>query len=142
MSNRFSTSPTLRLSIADSPRYRACQLIHCVACLAACVLVGASGHIELAALCALFIGLWSPQLVAQPWVGWQLGWHGGGWTLDRCNGNEPVQLERASRVGPGGIYLSLRDMRGVRYPVWILADAVPHEARRRLRVRLTLERGV
>ncbi|QFU76523.1 hypothetical protein EY643_13120 [Halioglobus maricola] len=86
--------------------------------------------------------MWLPRLVGQPWVGWGLAWREGRWTLDRGAGPEMVQMCRESRAGPGGVFLTVQDMHGARHTLWLLADSVPAQELRKVRVRLLLERRV
>ena len=82
--------------------------------------------------------LW--RLCRDPLQGARLIWTKGAWTLE-CKG-----LQRAIDVGkrsialPWVIYVSYRDIAmGTDGHIWLYADSLSPQARRRLRVRLTLQ---
>lgn len=139
MSEKSSTSPALRLRIADSRRALALQLALFLCILSALVLVARDGRPELAMLLALYLFCCLPRLLGQPWVGTVVAWRGGQWSLDRGQGEEPVELMGGCRVTPWAVLLCFRDGAGCAGRLWVLPDAVAADEWRRLRVRLRLE---
>lgn len=139
MSARYSTSPALRLRIAESRICRWLQLGHFAACLFALGLIARDGRPELAfvLLVPLFCSL--PRLCGQAHAGSTLAWRNGRWSLDRGSGQEPVVLAPACRATPLAIYIRWQAITGESGDLWLFRDSALADELRKLRVRLRLE---
>jgi hypothetical protein len=87
-----------------------------------------------------FILLWRARL--DPMVGSVLLWDTGEWFLEHCGRRTSVLLQPASLCHPGVIYLELRETHGAkRWRLWLFSDSAAPERLRKLRTRLTLQKG-
>jgi Membrane-bound toxin component of toxin-antitoxin system len=139
LSAKYSTSPSLRLQIADSRFCRWLQLGLFAACLCALGLVAGDGRPELAFLLLVPLFCSLPRLVGQPLAGATLAWRDGRWSLDRGCGQEPVILARGCRATPLSIYIRWQGINGERGDLWLFPDSGLADELRKLRVRLRLE---
>ncbi len=140
MSNKYSTTPSLQLTVSFS-RYRQIFIVF-LACilLLANIQIFVKGYPQLATTLSLVS-------IAMLWRGWRdpmvgavLKWKGGEWFI-RCNGRQSsvLLLPGAVRL-PWIIYLAFRETHATkRWHIWLFADSVDVEQMRRLRCRLMLE---
>lgn len=140
MSARYSTSPTLHLTIADSSRYRYCQWLGCLTMMLAVINVACRGY--------PFFWLLLPLLPIacylnrrQPLAGAELGWQQGQWSLQADGERQLIDLQRGHCL-PWVTYLAWRDQVGGRGSLFLFSDSASHQQLRRLRVRLRLQRGI
>lgn len=140
MSVKYSTSPTLHLAIADSPRYRHCQwLFHLLLGLAA---------LDLAFGGYPFCGLLLPLLPVscylhrrQPLVGAILVWHLGQWSLRQAGSECPIEVRRGHCL-PWLTCVRWHCPSGKPGVLLLFSDSASRNELRRLRVRLRLQHGV
>ncbi len=138
MSARYSTSPTLRLRIAESPTRRIAAALLVVAFTAAVLHTALYGYPWLAlALLTLQIGVLirARQFDVEGAV---LAWNAGRWTLEQGSHCRSIALQRAHCL-PWVTYLCWREDNGLNRQLWFFADASDRHQLRRLRVRLTIE---
>ena len=140
MSARYSSSPTLRLAIADSRYYHYLLLSLALAVFFALVLLYQRGYPQLAwpLLPLAAIALWR-QYVQRP-RGWVLHWSQGDWWLESEGSINLVELKPQSAcLSWVTLLVFTRLPQGRCQRAWIFADACDSESLRRLRVRLTLQ---
>lgn len=141
MLSRYSSSPALRLSIANSAISRWFVWAYVgLSLLVLLLLYSVSYALIAAALSAPLLAvvlplLWSNERHSHAIV---LCWRAGQWTLDKGAGAEPIALLPQSCAQPWVIYLSWRELRsGSRDSMWIFPGT--GNELRALRVRLTLD---
>lgn len=139
MSAKFSTSPSLRLRIAESQTCFRLQLAMFVAGLCAVTVIALEGRPQLASLLFMVLFCSLPRLMGQPAVGQVISWRQGHWLLDRGSGDEPVKLAAASVATPLAIHFCWQAGRE-HGRLWLFQDSGDAAELRKLRVRLGLER--
>lgn len=142
MSRKYSNSPALHLRIAESQICRALQLAFICACLGSAFLIYLRGYPLLAALAGILVLLNGRALFRQPLAGAAIGWSQGQWTLQQGSQERLIYPSSACRVTPWALYFCWRQQAGPSGSVWLYRDSGSSQALRRLRVRLTLERGI
>lgn len=143
MLSRYSSSPALRLSIADSAISRWLVWAYAGVCLLALLLLCSVGYAFIAAVLLMpLLAIVLPLLRSnEPHnAGIVLFWRAGQWALDKGAGPQPIELLPQSCVQPWVIYLSWRELRaGGRDSMWIFPGIGTGNELRALRVRLTLD---
>ena len=140
MSNKYSTTPSLQLTVNFS-RHRQIFIV-----LLACAVAFANLQVYLKGLpqLAAILSLVSSAILWHGWrdpmVGAVLKWECGEWFI-RSNGRQSsvLLLPGAVRL-PWIIYLAFRETHArKRWNIWVFADSVDIEQMRRLRCRLALD---
>lgn len=139
MSDRYSSSPELRLRIGKS-RLRAA--LYCALCIVTCYALWAIAARGYTMPCLVF----SPLAVALLWrlrcdagAGAQLDWRSGVWTLQHNGLRHVIAPGRRCIVTPWAIYMAYTDLLvGSVGSLWLYADSLSPQQMRQLRVRLTL----
>jgi membrane-bound toxin of toxin-antitoxin system len=139
LSARYSSSPTLRLPIAESRICALWQGAFIISLALALVQLALRGYPWLAATLMLIICCLVPALCRQAMTGQVVHWRQGNWYLERGGVETLIRLHSSCRASPLGIYLCWCNEGGARESVWLFADSAPPEQLRRLRVRLALE---
>lgn len=139
MSARYSTSPTLRLPIAESRICALWQGAFIALLYVALVLLALRGYPWGAAVLTLPVTGLIPSLCRQTAAGQVIIWRAGQWSVERDGLETAISLHPASRASVLGICLCWSGSSGKREYAWLFADSAPPDQLRRLRVRLALE---
>jgi len=140
LSNRFTTSPAINLTIGESRQRVALYRALCVVCAYALWLLFARGYGVFSAVLGLFVVYLLLRLRRDPMVGAQLYWRQGCWTLERAGVRRTILPSSRSTLTPWVIYLAFSDQpAGPGGHLWLYADCASGPELRRLRVRLALE---
>jgi membrane-bound toxin of toxin-antitoxin system len=141
LSTRYSTSPSLRLRIADSTLRRVLYVGLCL-CVAYCLCrLHLKGYSLLALSLLPVAGLGCWRLAFEPMSGAILCWRRGQWLIERGSSSVPIAIHRGSCCLPWLIYLAWTELpTGRKCRLWLFADSAGAGELRRLRVRLKLER--
>jgi hypothetical protein len=141
LSDRYSSSPTLRLAIVDS-RLRA--VLYGILCITTCLalwLICERGYV----VCGLLLMpiaarlLWRLRVDAA--AGALVSWRSGVWTLEQHGMRRVITPHSRSTVTPWVIYLAFTELAANSTgELWLFADSAPRSQMRQLRVRLTLMR--
>ena len=140
MLSRYSTSPTLNLTIGKSRLRTALYALLCLATCLALGLIHQRGHTALALMLApvTLVLLWRLRIDSAQ--GGRLYWYGGTWLLQNKDGQRSIEVGARSIALPWLIYLAYRDATlGRDGHLWLFADSLSPEGARQLRVRLTLQ---
>ena len=141
MSVKYSTSPTLRLRVANSRHYLCCQILFITAVALALFELGRGVH-------PLLIGLLIPGLLSFVWragrqtlVGTVVCWQHGKWVLESGDQIYPIALRRWHCL-PWVTFVAWQFESGKKDQIWLFSDSAPRHDLRRLRTRLRIERGI
>ena len=141
MSARYSTSPSLRLTVGRSLIYRVLQVLVCLLTLCALFRLAQRGYPLLALLLLPPVCLCWHTLAKQKFAGAVISWHGGEWLLTQGNSSRAIEIVPGSLCLLPVIYLVWIDNASQRREsVFLFGDSAPAQQLRHLRVRLTLER--
>lgn len=139
MSNRYSLSPKLRLRIAESSQRRLGFFALLLFYLTTTVLCISRGYPGLALFCAVTGACVLHGLARSRWVGAQLTWSHGVWSVESQGLRHNVEVLPHSLALPWVIYLVLRvQPQGRRECLWLFSDSAATRELRKLRVRLRL----
>lgn len=141
MSKKFSTSPTLHLTIAESSLHECVRYLFIVAVVLALWELARGGY-------PIVVVSWTPMLALLLWrsrrqrhIGVVIRWRRGEWTIESDGQLVPVDLRRAHCL-PWLTFMAWQSASGKLGQAWLFNDSAPPCDLRRLRVRLRLERGV
>jgi hypothetical protein len=140
LSAKYSNSPTLLLTIADSRIRRCLHALFCL-CVAYVLLLLLSGTYALLAWLLLPPGIYLlRQARHEPLTGAVVCWQQGNWSVAKDGVEQAVAISRRSAALSWVIFLAWSEPgSGQRRSVWLFADSAPLQQLRVLRVRLRLE---
>ena len=142
MSARYSTSPALRLRIAESTIARSLRTLYRLAVAAALLELLFRGHLlPVAASVAFLVVAGCCRRNPRSLTGAALCWSAGRWTLEAGTECRELTLRRTHCL-PWVTYVEWREEDGGVERAWLFNDSGDLEQLRRLRVRLQLERGI
>ncbi len=142
MLNRYSTLPSLQLTLNSSRQRRCFILTLAFAAVVASYNICIKGYpiLGIAVFIVSFFLLWRSRI--DPMDGSVLIWEAGEWFLQRAGGRTSVLLQPASLRHPWVIYLDLRETyTRKRWRLWLFSDSADTELLRQLRSRLTLHKA-
>ena len=140
MSDRYYSSPTLRLRIGKSRLRTTLYAVLCLVVIVALGLlyVGSYGVLVVVLSLPVAILLW--HLKNDRMVGLELSWRQGIWALERDGVQRAIATGKRSMSTPWVTCLAVTDLSGCPAGyLWIFADSASSQQLRRLRVRLTLQ---
>ena len=141
MSVRYSNSPSLHLTIAESVIYRYLHGAFSLLALTSLYRLQQRGYPVLSLLLLVPVACCCRQLARQPLAGAVLSWSQGQWSIVDGSGLRPVTLRSQSSALPWVIYIAWEDARdGARGAGLLFRDSAAAQDLRRLRVRLALQR--
>ncbi len=140
MSEKYSTSPILRLRIGESATLRLLVFAFCLLLATALAQLACTQHALLAATCTAALLAMQVCTRQRSLHGAVLCWQAGRWTLEEGVVSSELEVQRAHCL-PWLTYLQWRETGGRVGRVWLFLDAAELHQLRRLRVRLLLERG-
>ena len=141
MSDRFSSSPTLRIRLVESRLRAAGHGVLSILLCCALYAVYELGYI----LCSVVVLPLAVSLLwllrRDPHAGTVLCWEGGVWSLENAGRRQVIEPGRRCVVTPFVIYLSYSSL-AERYSggLWLYVDSLSRQEQRQLRVRLALMR--